>query len=55
MKATCFSAIKDDVMNAGAHYLDQEVVVDQNLITSRMPADLPAFCREIIRWFSKRE
>ena len=54
-KATCFSAIKDDVINAGAQYLDQEVVVDRNLITSRMPADLPAFCREIIRWFSKRE
>ena len=54
-KATCFSAIKDDIINAGAQYLDQEVVVDRNLITSRMPADLPAFCREIIRWFSKRE
>ena len=47
-KATCFSSIKDDVVNAGATYLDQEVVRDGNLITSRTPDDLPAFCREII-------
>lgn len=47
-KATCVSAIKDDVVNAGAIYLDQEVVRDGNLITSRTPDDLPAFCREII-------
>lgn len=47
-KATCFSSIKDDVTNAGAIYLDQEVVRDGNLITSRTPDDLPAFCREII-------
>lgn len=47
-KATCFSSIKDDVINAGATYLDQEVVRDGNLITSRTPDDLPAFCREII-------
>jgi protease I len=47
-KATCYIAIKDDVVNAGAEYLDQEVVRDGNLITSRFPADLPAFCRTII-------
>ncbi|MBM3249663.1 MAG: type 1 glutamine amidotransferase [Candidatus Omnitrophica bacterium] len=46
---TSFSAIKDDVVNAGAKFLDQEVVVDKNLITSRNPCDLPAFCREIIK------
>ncbi|HUV73066.1 MAG TPA: DJ-1/PfpI family protein, partial [Anaerolineae bacterium] len=40
--------IKDDVINAGANYVDQEVVRDGNLITSREPDDLPAFCREII-------
>lgn len=45
---TCFHAIKDDVIHAGAHYVDREVVVDKNMITSRMPDDLPAFCREII-------
>ena len=47
-KATCFHAIKDDLINAGATYLDQEVVQDGNLITSRVPSDLPAFCRTII-------
>ncbi len=47
-KATCFIAIKDDVVNAGAEYLDKPVVVDGNLITSRKPNDLPDFCREII-------
>lgn len=46
-KATCFKAIKDDLVHAGADYLDSEVVVDGNLITSRKPEDLPAFCREI--------
>ncbi|HAH19666.1 MAG: protease [Omnitrophica WOR_2 bacterium GWF2_43_52] len=48
-KATSFSAIKDDVVNAGAQFLDKEVVVDGNLITSRTPYDLPAFCREMIK------
>lgn len=48
-KATCFSAIKDDIVNAGAYFSDKEVVVDKNLITSRNPYDLPAFCREIIK------
>lgn len=47
-KATCFISVKDDLVNAGATYLDQEVVRDGNLITSRTPDDLPAFCREII-------
>ncbi len=49
-KATCFHAIKDDVINAGAEYLDREVVVDGNLITSRNPYDLPAFCAQIIKF-----
>jgi protease I len=48
-KATCVSAIRDDLINAGAEYIDQEVVRDGNLITSRTPDDLPAFCREIIQ------
>jgi protease I len=46
--ATCFHAIKDDLVNAGATYLDQPVVRDRNLITSRVPDDLPDFCRTII-------
>ncbi len=48
-RATCFFAIKDDVINAGAQYEDSEVVVDGNLVTSRKPDDLPAFCRACIR------
>jgi protease I len=47
-KVTSVSAIKDDLVNAGAEWLDQEVVVDGNLVSSRSPADLPAFCRAII-------
>jgi protease I len=47
--ATCFHAIKDDVINAGASYVDREVVVDRNLVTSRKPDDLPAFMREYLK------
>jgi protease I len=47
-KATGFYSIRDDMENAGARWLDEEVVVDGNLITSRNPNDLPAFCRAII-------
>jgi protease I len=50
-KVTGVSAIKDDLQNAGATYLEQAVVVDGNLISSRTPADLPDFCRAIIRAF----
>jgi protease I len=52
-KATCFFAIKDDLVNAGARYEDSEVVRDGNLVTSRKPEDLPAFCRTIIRAVSE--
>lgn len=52
-KATSFFAIKDDVANAGASWVDQDVVVDGTLITSRKPDDLPAFCRELVRALSK--
>jgi protease I len=50
--ATCFFAIRDDLVNAGARYVDQEVARDGNLITSRKPEDLPAFCRTIIEALS---
>ena len=52
-KVTGFFAIKDDLVNAGAEYVDEEVVRDGNLITSRKPDDLPAFCREMIEALSK--
>lgn len=52
-KVTSYKAIKDDMTHAGAQWVDEEVVVDNNLITSRTPADLPAFCREIIGALSR--
>ena len=52
-KATCFMAIKDDIANAGAEYIDAECVVDGNLITSRKPDDLPAFCAAILKKLSE--
>jgi protease I len=48
-KATCFFAIKDDVQNAGATYIDAEVVRDGNLITSRKPDDLPVFLQTLVQ------
>ncbi len=47
-KATCYKNIAAELIDAGADYQDEEVVVDNNLITSRIPSDLPAFCREIM-------
>jgi len=52
-KVTSFFSIKDDMVNAGGQWVDQEVVVDDNLITSRKPDDLPAFCREIVNALAK--
>lgn len=48
-KATCYKSVAGEMRQAGVHYLDQDVVVDGNLITSRHPGDLPAFLREITR------
>ena len=45
---TSVGAIKTDLVNAGAQWVDHEVVQDGNLITSRTPPDLPAYCRTII-------
>jgi protease I len=52
-KVTSFFSIKDDMVHAGGQWVDQEVVVDGNLITSRKPDDLPAFCREITKALAK--
>ena len=46
---TSYPTIQDDVRNAGAAWVDREVVVDKNLVTSRRPDDLPAFNREMLR------
>ncbi|MCS7234401.1 MAG: type 1 glutamine amidotransferase domain-containing protein [Armatimonadota bacterium] len=50
---TSFPSIRDDLVNAGARWVDQEVVVDGNLVSSRMPADLPAFCRALLELLAK--
>jgi protease I len=52
-QATSFFSIKDDLVAAGADWKDAEVVVDGNLITSRKPDDLPAFCRAIVGALAK--
>jgi protease I len=46
---TCYSSVVDEVKKAGAIYEDKEAVVDGNLVTSRSPADLPAFLRETMK------
>jgi len=52
---TSISAIRKDLINAGANWVDQEVVVDHNLITSRNPEDIPAFTRTLIEEFARVE
>jgi protease I len=47
-RLTSFSSIRDDLVNAGAEWVDAEVVIDRNLITSRHPGDLPAFGRALV-------
>lgn len=48
-KVTGYKAIATDLKNAGGIYIDSEVVVDGNIVTSRTPNDLPAFCRSILK------
>lgn len=52
-KVTSTSAIRDDMENAGAEWVNEEVVVDENMITSRAPGDLPAFMTEILNFLAK--
>jgi protease I len=49
---TSYPSIRTDLRNAGARVVDEEVVVDGNLITSRSPSDLPAFCSTLIEQFA---
>jgi protease I len=48
-KVTSYKAIKDDLIHAGGLWVDEEVVIDGSLITSRTPFDLPAFCKAILQ------
>jgi protease I len=54
-KITSWSSIKTDIANAGGNWVDQEVVVDKNLITSRKPDDLESFCREILNYLRSKD
>ena len=47
-KVTSYGSIKTDLRNAGAQWVDEEVVVDDGLVTSRTPKDLPAFNRKLV-------
>lgn len=45
---TSYPSLRTDLVNAGANWVDEEVVVDNGLVSSRTPADLPAFCRKLV-------
>jgi protease I len=51
-KLTSYPSVHTDIVNAGGEWVDEEVVVDDGLVSSRDPDDLPAFCREIVRAFA---
>ncbi|HEY1374077.1 MAG TPA: type 1 glutamine amidotransferase domain-containing protein [Candidatus Binatia bacterium] len=52
-RIAAWPSLKTDLRNAGAEWVDEEVVVDGNLVTSRKPQDIPAFNREVIGCFSR--
>jgi protease I len=52
-RITSWPSLKTDLRNAGARWVDEEVVVDGNLISSRKPDDIPAFNREMIKLFAR--
>ena len=54
-RATGYDPIRVDVENAGGTWVDEEVVIDGNVITSRTPPDLPAFAREIVRYLAEEQ
>jgi protease I len=55
IRMTSWPSLKTDIKNAGGEWVDEEVVVDENLVTSRKPDDLPAFNREMIALFGQHQ
>ncbi|MGN5236118.1 MULTISPECIES: type 1 glutamine amidotransferase domain-containing protein [unclassified Rhodococcus (in: high G+C Gram-positive bacteria)] len=52
---TSYPSVRTDIRNAGGTVVDEEVVIDKNLVSSRNPADLPAFCSAVIDVFADRQ
>jgi len=50
---TSYPSLQTDIRNAGGHWVDEEVVIDEGLISSRKPDDLPAFCAKIVKEFAE--
>jgi protease I len=50
---TSWPSLKTDLINAGAHWVDREVVVDEGIVSSRKPDDLPAFCKKMVEEFAE--
>jgi len=50
---TSYPSVRTDIRNAGGHVVDEEVVIDGNLVSSRNPDDLPAFCAALVKQFAR--